>query len=77
MINMASRDYNVRSYLHFKTLFIAGGGSSGSTSDFRFDNHDFFTFSRAEDVFKNFFGGKDPFADFMDNDDFMDFGSFG
>ncbi len=30
----------------------------------------------AEDIFRNFFGGKDPFADFFnDDDDFLD-GSF-
>ena len=28
-----------------------------------------FTFQHAEDIFKNFFGGKDPFAAFFDDDD--------
>jgi|TARA_B110001450_G_C17600184_1_gene472653 hypothetical protein len=34
----------------------------------------------ADDIFKNFFGGKDPFASFFEDDDeFMNqpFGSFG
>lgn len=29
-----------------------------------------FTFQRAEDIFRNFFGGRDPFADFMGDDIF-------
>ena len=54
-----------------------GGGSTGGS--FRgFDNNDFFTFQHAEDIFRNFFGGKDPFADFYDDDDFFpSFGGFG
>ena len=29
-----------------------------------------FTFAQADEIFKNFFGGRDPFADFFDDDDF-------
>ena len=34
-----------------------------------------FTFRQADDIFKEFFGGRDPFEDFF-NDDFM-MGGFG
>ena len=29
-----------------------------------------FSFAQADEIFKNFFGGRDPFADFFDDDDF-------
>jgi len=35
------------------------------------------SFSRAEDIFKQFFGGRDPFADFFDDDDDFFGGGFG
>ena len=63
-----------------------GGGGTGG-SDFVFDGfHGFggfgsgggshFSFKHAEDIFKDFFGGRDPFAGFMDDDDDF-FGDFG
>lgn len=56
----------------------AQGGGHGSTGG-RFGGfHDHnFTFGRAEDIFKEFFGGRDPFRDFMFDDDDDDFGGFG
>ncbi|CAG9312649.1 unnamed protein product [Blepharisma stoltei] len=48
-----------------------GGGSSSngfSDADFHFD------FTDAEDIFRQFFGGRDPFAGFMEDDDFGFFG---
>eukprot|EP00092_Neocalanus_flemingeri_P014421 GFUD01015556.1.p1 GENE.GFUD01015556.1~~GFUD01015556.1.p1 ORF type:complete len:295 (-),score=85.11 GFUD01015556.1:208-1092(-) len=41
---------------------------SGSTF-----NHPSFMFKDPEEVFKDFFGGSDPFKDFMNNDPFKDF----
>ncbi|XP_051995720.1 dnaJ homolog subfamily B member 6b isoform X1 [Xyrauchen texanus] len=41
-----------------------------------YDNHDFmggFTFRNPEDVFREFFGGRDPFADFFADDPFENF----
>ena len=35
-----------------------------------------FTFAQADDIFRQFFGGRDPFEDFFD-DDFGSFGGFG
>lgn len=59
-------------------IIIAGGGGSTGGS-FRGFGDEFFTFQRAEDIFRNFFGGRDPFADFFDDDDddFFSFGGFG
>ncbi len=56
-------------------LILIEPGSTGGS--FRGANmpHDFYSFERAEDIFKNFFGGRDPFADFFDDED--DFFSFG
>lgn len=48
--------------------YFRGGADSG------FGGH--FTFQHAEDIFRNFFGGRDPFGDFFDDDD-MHFGGFG
>ena len=52
------------------------GGSYRGGGNF---NHDFYSFERAEDIFKNFFGGRDPFANFFDDeeDDFFSFGFSG
>jgi len=36
-------------------------------------NHSSFMFKDPEEVFKDFFGGSDPFKDFMNNDPFKDF----
>ena len=50
------------------------GSTGGSFRGGNFGN-DFYSFERAEDIFKNFFGGKDPFEDFFDdNDEFFSFG---
>ncbi|XP_051785086.1 dnaJ homolog subfamily B member 6b isoform X2 [Erpetoichthys calabaricus] len=49
------------------------GGGGGGGGQFH-DGYDFgFTFRNPEDVFREFFGGRDPFADFFDNpfDDFF------
>ncbi|XP_077365518.1 dnaJ homolog subfamily B member 6b isoform X2 [Festucalex cinctus] len=49
----------------------AGGGGGGG-----YNNHfgDYgFTFRNPEDVFREFFGGRDPFADLFNNDPFNDF----
>lgn len=54
-----------------------GGGYGGGGFDFD-DFHSHFTFSHANDIFKEFFHGHDPFAGFMDEDDdffHMGFGS--
>ena len=56
-------------------------GGSGSTGDSYFRSSGFdnghFTFQHAEEIFKNFFGGRDPFADFFDDDDGFMGGGFG
>ncbi|XP_078393290.1 dnaJ homolog subfamily B member 6b isoform X1 [Cetorhinus maximus] len=44
-----------------------GGGQYGEGFDFGF------TFRNPEDVFREFFGGRDPFADFFMDDPFEDF----
>ena len=41
-------------------------GGSGPSSGFEFHHFDF---KEAEDIFKAFFGGRDPFSMFMDDDD--------
>lgn len=59
-------------------LGMASGSGSTGGSFYRnggFDNH--FTFQHAEDIFRNFFGGRDPFADFFDDDDGFMGGGFG
>ena len=54
------------------------GGGTGGFDGFGFSGGDHFSFERAEDLFKNFFGGKDPFKGFMDDDDdFFNMGSMG
>ena len=39
-------------------MFIEGGGSTGGSSGFA--GFDSFSFGRAEDIFKEFFGGREP-----------------
>ena len=46
------------SYDRFGKDGVAGGASAPS-------------FARADDIFRRFFGGRDPFADFFDDDDFF------
>ncbi|KAG2458543.1 DNJB6 protein, partial [Polypterus senegalus] len=56
-----------------KEGLTGGGGGGGGGGQFH-DGYDFgFTFRNPEDVFREFFGGRDPFADFFDNpfDDFF------
>lgn len=47
---------------------FASFGSSGF-GESEFGGH--FSFKRANDIFKEFFGGHDPFGDFMDDDHFF------
>lgn len=49
--------------------FSSFGGRGGGFGDSDFGGH--FSFKRANDIFKEFFGGHDPFADFMDDDAFF------
>jgi DnaJ homolog subfamily B member 6 len=42
--------------------------------DFGFTSFHHFDFSDAQNIFQQFFGGRDPFADFMDDDIFSGFG---
>lgn len=57
----------------------SGRGSSNSrgfsSGDFNMGAFHHFDFRDAEDMFRNFFGGRDPFAAFMDDEDM--FGGFG
>ena len=49
---------------------LTGGGSTGGSEYYNhWEGSPGFSFSRAEDIFRDFFGGKDPFADFFDDDD--------
>ncbi|KAG5268229.1 hypothetical protein AALO_G00209730 [Alosa alosa] len=47
-----------------------GGGGGGGNYDDHFGG---FTFRNPDDVFREFFGGRDPFADFFADDPFDDF----
>jgi len=55
--------------------FNHGGFGGFDTSNFGHGGHTSFhrssnmNFKRAEDIFKEFFGGRDPFANFFDDDD--------
>ena len=74
MMLMERRDCNVSVKIIFINR-IAGAGSGGGTGGSQgFGGHHFsggagFTFRHAEDIFKDFFGGKDPFASFFDEQD--------
>lgn len=58
---------------------MTGGHTGGSGFDFDgfghfggfSSDHHGSSFWHAEDIFKEFFGGRDPFAGFMDDDDFF------
>lgn len=67
MTGMEKKDLNVRNLVHFNTLIVGGGGSTGS-SGFQGFGDSGFSFTRAEDIFNQFFGGKDPFASFFDDE---------
>ncbi|KAK2868624.1 hypothetical protein Q7C36_000495 [Tachysurus vachellii] len=64
-------DANKRSvYDQYGKEGLSAGGGAG-----RYHNGDpfeSFTFRNPEDVFRDFFGGRDPFADFFGNDPFRD-----
>lgn len=64
-------DENKRSlYDRYGKDGLSGGGNHGN----HYDNfHHGFTFRNPEDVFREFFGGRDPFADFFADDPFDDF----
>ncbi|KAJ8010215.1 hypothetical protein DPEC_G00072690 [Dallia pectoralis] len=52
----------------------ASGGAGGGGGHFHNNDHfGGFTFRNPDDVFREFFGGKDPFADFFADDPFEDF----
>ena len=55
--------------------FMKGFGEHGHGEGHGFGSD--FTFSMADEMFKNFFGGKDPFAAFEEDDDFFGGGFFG
>jgi DnaJ-class molecular chaperone len=52
-----------------------GGGGTGESgfgfSGFSGGGRSGFSFKHAEDIFREFFGGHDPFSGFMDEDDFF------
>ncbi|XP_027001343.1 dnaJ homolog subfamily B member 6b isoform X1 [Tachysurus fulvidraco] len=71
-------DENKRSlYDRYGKDALSGGGVRGNSG--HYDNHfgGVFTFRNPEDVFREFFGGRDPFADFFRDDPFDDFFGFG
>ncbi|XP_035475248.1 dnaJ homolog subfamily B member 6b isoform X2 [Scophthalmus maximus] len=53
---------------------LSGGGGRGGGGGGHYDHFGGgFTFRNPEDVFREFFGGRDPFADFFVDDPFEDF----
>ncbi|CAB1349478.1 unnamed protein product [Coregonus sp. 'balchen'] len=77
-----SEAYEVLSDANKKTQYdrygkegLAGNGGGGGGRGGRYHNGDHFsggfTFRNPEDVFREFFGGRDPFADFFADDDFF------
>jgi hypothetical protein len=57
----------------------SGGGGGGGFSGHQFNQGNFHSFNmrNADDIFKEFFGGQDPFAQFFNDDNDGPFGSFG
>ncbi|KAK2859566.1 hypothetical protein Q5P01_004186 [Channa striata] len=51
---------------------LSGGGGGGGGEE-HFDHFSGFTFRNPDDVFREFFGGRDPFADLFGDDHFDDF----
>ncbi|XP_051985249.1 dnaJ homolog subfamily B member 6-like isoform X1 [Xyrauchen texanus] len=51
---------------------LAGGGGVGGGGHYNGDHFGGFTFRNPDDVFREFFGGRDPFADFFGGDPFAD-----
>jgi len=54
-----------------------GGQNQGGSFRFQHGNFDHFNMHSAEEIFRNFFGGRDPFASFFDDDDDFFGGGFG
>ena len=60
-----------------------GGGGAGHGGHSAFFQHGFggghrsFGMQQADEIFRQFFGGRDPFADFFDDDPFGGFGMMG
>ncbi|XP_068604011.1 dnaJ homolog subfamily B member 6b [Brachionichthys hirsutus] len=52
---------------------LSGVGGGGGHYDHHFGGGGGFTFRNPEDVFREFFGGRDPFGDFFADDPFDDF----
>ena len=59
---------------HYLFTFAIGSGGSTGGSFRGFESG--FSFQHAEDIFRNLFGGRDPFASFFDEDEDI-FGGFG
>jgi len=54
-----------------------GGGFSHSGFSSSGPNYQHFNMQSADEIFRQFFGGKDPFANFFDDDDDFFGGGFG
>ena len=57
-------------------MSTSGASTGGSYFRGAGFGHSKFDMHHAEDIFRNFFGGRDPFAEFFEDDDFMG-GAFG
>nr|XP_046227412.1 dnaJ homolog subfamily B member 6b isoform X2 [Scatophagus argus] len=67
-------DENKRSiYDRYGKEGLSGGGGGGGGGHFDHFGGGGFTFRNPEDVFREFFGGRDPFGDFFADDPFDDF----
>ncbi|XP_045922824.1 dnaJ homolog subfamily B member 6b isoform X2 [Micropterus dolomieu] len=67
-------DENKRNtYDRFGKEGLSGGGGGGGGHYDHFGGGGGFTFRNPEDVFREFFGGRDPFADLFADDPFEDF----
>lgn len=72
------QDYDTygREYLEQGGIGTRNGGGGGGFGGGGF-HHAHFNMQSANDIFRSFFGGKDPFADFFDDDDDFFSGGFG